>query len=96
MEEIKDMLINHIVERYADASVDVTNGSEMLDSLNIVSDAEYCKQLIDFLIDVKVNYGDSFDMPTISLADPVNKNLDKKKPSAVKICAAASFKIFFM
>ena len=48
----------------ADASVDVTNGSEMLDSLNIVSDAEYCKQLIDFLIDVKVNYGDSFDMPT--------------------------------
>ena len=36
----------------------------MLDSLNIVSDAEYCKQLIDFLIDVKVNYGDSFDMPT--------------------------------
>ena len=64
MEEIKDMLINHIVERYADASVDVTNCSEMLDSLNIVSDAEYCKQLIDFLIDVKVNYGDSFDMPT--------------------------------
>ena len=64
MEEIKDMLFNHIVERYADASVDVTNSSEMLDSLNIKSDAEYCKQLIDFLIDVKVNYGDSFDMPT--------------------------------
>ena len=64
MEEIKNMLFNHIVERYADASVDVTNGSEMLDSLNIKSDAEYCKQLIDFLIDVKVNYGDSFDMPT--------------------------------
>jgi|TARA_A100001011_G_C13859565_1_gene654346 hypothetical protein len=64
MEEIKDMLFNHIVERYADASVDVTNGSDMLDSLNIKSDAEYCKQLIDFLIDVKVNYGDSFDLPT--------------------------------
>jgi hypothetical protein len=64
MEELKDMLFNHIVERYADASVDVTNGSDMLDSLNIKSDAEYCKQLIDFLIDVKVNYGDSFDMPT--------------------------------
>mgnify|MGYP001436433554 CR=1 FL=1 len=31
---------------------------------SIKSDAEYCKQLIDFLIDVKVNYGDSFDMPT--------------------------------
>ena len=64
MEEIKDMLFNHIVGRYADASVDVTNGSDMLDSLNIKSDAEYCKQLIDFLIDVKVNYGDSFDMRT--------------------------------
>ena len=64
MEEIKEMISKEIVDRYADASVDVTNGSEMLDSLNIKSDAEYCKQLIDFLIDVKVNYGDSFDMPT--------------------------------
>ena len=64
MNKIKKMVFNQMVMRYADASVDVTNSSDMLDSLNIQSDAEYCMQLIDFLIDVKVNYGESFDMPT--------------------------------
>ena len=57
MEEIKEMISKEIVDRYADAP-------SMPESDEIWSDAEYCKQLIDFLIDVKVNYGDSFDMPT--------------------------------
>jgi len=62
MEEIKEMIMNHIVERYADASAEVTNGSDMLDSLNILSDAEYCKQIVDCLIDTKVEHGNRFNL----------------------------------
>ena len=62
MEEIKEMIMNHIVERYADASAEVTNGSDMLDSLNILSDAEYCKQIVDCLIDTKVKHGNRFNL----------------------------------
>ena len=62
MEEIKEMIMNHIVERYADASAEVTNGSDMLDSLNILSDAEYCKQIVDCLIDTKVKHGNGFNL----------------------------------
>ena len=64
MEEIKEMIMNHIVERYADASAEVTNGSNMLDSLNILSDAEYCKQIVDYVIDTKVKHGDRYDIAT--------------------------------
>jgi len=47
MEEIKEMISKEIVDRYADAP-------SMPESDEIWSDAEYCKQIIDCLIDTKV------------------------------------------
>ena len=55
MEEIKEMISKEIVDRYADAP-------SMPESDEIWSDAEYCKQIVDFLIDMKIK-NKHFDLP---------------------------------
>ena len=54
MEEIKEMISKEIVDRYADAP-------SMPESDEIWSDAEYCKQIVDCLIDTKVK-NKNFDL----------------------------------
>ena len=55
MEEIKEMISKEIVGRYADAP-------SMPESEEIWSDAEYCKQIVDCLIDTKVKHGNRFNL----------------------------------
>ena len=55
MEEIKEMISKEIVDRYADAP-------SMPESEEIWSDAEYCKQIVDCLIDTKVKHGNRFNL----------------------------------
>ena len=56
MTEIKQLITKEIIDRYADAS-------SMADSDEIWSDAEYCKQIVDCLIDTKVKHGNGFNLP---------------------------------
>ena len=56
MTEIKQLITKEIIDRYADAS-------SMPDSDEIWSDAEYCKQIVDCLIDTKVKHGNGFNLP---------------------------------
>ena len=55
MEEIKEMISKEIVDRYADAP-------SMPESEEIWSDAEYCKQIVDCLIDTKLKHGNRFNL----------------------------------
>ena len=55
MEEIKEMISKEIVDRYADAT-------SMPESEEIWSDAEYCKQIVDCLIDTKLKHGNRFNL----------------------------------
>lgn len=61
-DELKELLVSYMTDRYEDASTDVTNG-EMHNSLNIKADATHAEQLIEKLIYTKVTYGDKFDIP---------------------------------
>tara|TARA_B100000214_G_scaffold332486_1_gene274028 strand:- start:580 stop:798 length:219 start_codon:yes stop_codon:yes gene_type:complete len=55
MEEIKKMIEQEIIMRYGDDRKSATNEQ-------IWSDAEYCKQIVDCLIDTKIEHGNRFNL----------------------------------
>tara|TARA_B100001939_G_scaffold280788_1_gene249536 strand:- start:767 stop:988 length:222 start_codon:yes stop_codon:yes gene_type:complete len=57
MEEIKTKIIEEIVCKYIDADIMPEDDGD------IMSDAEYCKQIVECLIDTKVKHGNGFNLP---------------------------------
>jgi len=60
MEEIKNSIIEYINDEYFGYE-DLKEARYNSDD-EIKSDAEYCKQIVTYLIDCKMNYGDRFDI----------------------------------
>ena len=57
MEEIKTKIIEEIVGKYISADIMPEDDGD------IMSDAEYCKQIVECLIDTKIEHGKRFNLP---------------------------------
>lgn len=60
MEELKDKILELIADEYSDAESLLEARYSSVDEMK--SDAEYCKQIVAYLIDTKLTYGDRFDI----------------------------------
>ena len=60
MEELKDKILELIADEYSDAESLLEARYSSADEMK--SDAEYCKQIVAYLIDTKLTYGDRFDI----------------------------------
>ena len=56
MEDIKTKIIEEIVGKYISADIMPEDDGD------IMSDAEYCKQIVECLIDTKVEHGNQFNL----------------------------------